>query len=170
MPRAWSDKDERKYEHIKDSSRDRGMSKDRAEEIAARTVNKSRREEGRTPNKRSQGTGNPNRGYDARTRTRFSLIEKHLLLARSADLGAADARLAARLGPEVFTEVMKEIPDDLLRDPHGRDPFASAEEARARYVEYLTIRLESPRDFVAEAVRAREARLREPPRRLEARR
>ena len=107
---------------------------------------------------------------DARTRTRFSLIEKHLLLARSADLGAADARLAARLGPEVFTEVVKEIPDDLLRDPHGRDPFASAGEARARYVEYLTIRLESPRDFVAEAVRAREARLREPPRRLEARR
>ena len=107
---------------------------------------------------------------DARTRTRFSLIEKHLLLARSADLGAADARLAARLGAEVFTEVVKEIPDDLLRDPHGRDPFASAGEARARYVEYLTIRLESPRDFVAEAVRAREARLREPPRRLEARR
>ena len=48
MPDAWSNKDERKYEHIKDSYEDRGKSEDTAEEIAARTVNKDRREEGRT--------------------------------------------------------------------------------------------------------------------------
>ena len=76
MPRAWSDKDERKYEHIKESSRERGMSKDRAEEVAARTVNKGRREEGRTPNKRTQGTGNPSRGYEARTRDELYNIAK----------------------------------------------------------------------------------------------
>lgn len=68
MPRGWSNKDERKYEHIKESSRERGMSEDRAEEIAARTVNKGRRQEGRTPNRTTQGTGNPNRGYEDRTR------------------------------------------------------------------------------------------------------
>lgn len=68
MPDAWSNKDERKYEHIKESSLERGVTEDRAEEIAARTVNKGRREEGRTPNRRTQGTGNPNRGYEARTR------------------------------------------------------------------------------------------------------
>ena len=68
MPSAWSSKDERKYEHVRDSERERGVGKDRAEEIAARTVNKGRREEGRTPNKRTQGTGNPRRGYEARTR------------------------------------------------------------------------------------------------------
>ena len=68
MPKAWSSKDERKYEHVRDSERERGVGKDRAEEIAARTVNKGRREEGRTPNKRTQGTGNPRRGYEARTR------------------------------------------------------------------------------------------------------
>lgn len=67
MPSAWSDKDERMYEHIKDSAKDRGKSTDRAEEIAARTVNKQRREEGRTPNKTTQGTGNPNTGLEART-------------------------------------------------------------------------------------------------------
>jgi len=67
MPQAWSDKDERKYEHIKESSRERGMPEERAEEIAARTVNKGRRLEGRTPNKTTQGTGNPNRGLEART-------------------------------------------------------------------------------------------------------
>ena len=32
----------RQYEHIKDSAKDRGASTDRAEEIAARTVNKER--------------------------------------------------------------------------------------------------------------------------------
>jgi len=42
MPRAWSDKRERQYEHIKESLEDRGRSEDTAEEIAARTVNKER--------------------------------------------------------------------------------------------------------------------------------
>jgi plasmid stabilization system protein ParE len=68
MPRGWSDKDERKYEHIKDSSRERGVKESRAKEIAARTVNKDRREEGRTPNRRTQGSGNPNRSYEDRSR------------------------------------------------------------------------------------------------------
>ncbi|MGK5545951.1 plasmid stabilization protein [Streptomyces sp. URMC 127] len=42
MPRGSSAKRERQYEHIKDSARERGESKKRAEEIAARTVNKER--------------------------------------------------------------------------------------------------------------------------------
>ncbi len=41
-PKAWSAKRERQYEHIKDSLEDRGTSEDKAEEIAARTVNKER--------------------------------------------------------------------------------------------------------------------------------
>jgi hypothetical protein len=66
--RGWSDKDDRKYEHIKESNLDRGMDESRAEEVAARTVNKGRRKEGRTPNKRTQGTGNPNLPLEERTR------------------------------------------------------------------------------------------------------
>ena len=42
MPRAWTDKRERQYEHIKDGLLDRGEDEDTAEEIAARTVNKER--------------------------------------------------------------------------------------------------------------------------------
>jgi hypothetical protein len=43
MPqRAWSAKRERQYEHIKEGLRDRGEGEDKAEEIAARTVNKER--------------------------------------------------------------------------------------------------------------------------------
>ena len=47
MPqKAWSAKRERQYEHIKDSLEDRGTSEDKAEEIAARTVNKERARKG----------------------------------------------------------------------------------------------------------------------------
>jgi hypothetical protein len=47
MPqRAWSDKRERQYEHIKEGLLERGESKDTAEEIAARTVNKERARSG----------------------------------------------------------------------------------------------------------------------------
>ncbi len=73
---AWSAKDERKYEHIKESQEERGASEDKAQEIAARTVNKQRREEGRTPNKRTQGTGNPNRSLEDRTRDELYNIAK----------------------------------------------------------------------------------------------
>jgi hypothetical protein len=49
MPQnAWSPKRERQYEHIKDSELDAGRTEDRAEEIAARTVNKQRSEAGET--------------------------------------------------------------------------------------------------------------------------
>jgi len=41
-PRAWSTKRERQYEHIRDGLLERGTGEDKAEEIAARTVNKER--------------------------------------------------------------------------------------------------------------------------------
>lgn len=46
MPRGSSPKRERQYEHIKESALDRGESTQRAEEIAARTVNKERARSG----------------------------------------------------------------------------------------------------------------------------
>jgi hypothetical protein len=47
MPQeAWSAKRERQYEHIKEGLRERGTSDDKAEEIAARTVNKERARSG----------------------------------------------------------------------------------------------------------------------------
>ena len=47
MPQeAWNAKRERQYEHIKEGLRERGTSKDKAEEIAARTVNKERARSG----------------------------------------------------------------------------------------------------------------------------
>lgn len=69
MPQAWSDKDERQYKKVQQSAKKRGKSTKRAKEIAARTVNKQRRHEGRTPNKTSSGTGNPGNSLDDRTVT-----------------------------------------------------------------------------------------------------
>ena len=47
MPQqAWSKKRERQYKHIKESLEDRGTSDKKAEEIAARTVNKERARKG----------------------------------------------------------------------------------------------------------------------------
>jgi len=43
MPQGqWTKKRERQYEHIRDGLEDRGDSKELAQEIAARTVNKER--------------------------------------------------------------------------------------------------------------------------------
>jgi hypothetical protein len=54
MPQAWSNKDERQYEHIKDSEKKQGRSTKRAKQIAAATVNKQRSSEGRTKSLRSR--------------------------------------------------------------------------------------------------------------------
>lgn len=69
-PKTWSKKDERQYQHVKESERELGRSEDRAEEIAARTVNKQRRVEGRTKSgrKSTTGTGNPTTSLEERSR------------------------------------------------------------------------------------------------------
>jgi hypothetical protein len=46
MPKSWSAKREREYEHIKEGLMSRGKNEDTAEEIAARTVNKDRAQHG----------------------------------------------------------------------------------------------------------------------------
>lgn len=48
MPQEWTDKQERKYEHIRDSERSSGESPKRSKEIAARTINKERAQRGQT--------------------------------------------------------------------------------------------------------------------------
>lgn len=56
MPRGVKEgsKRDRQFEHIKDSYEERGVKEERAEEIAARTVNKQRREAGETKEQRAE--------------------------------------------------------------------------------------------------------------------
>lgn len=85
MP-TWTDKDARQYEHIKESALERGRDEDQAEEIAARTVNKQRREEGRTLNQRTSGTGDPHSPLDERTRDELYNRARELRIDGSSDM------------------------------------------------------------------------------------
>ncbi|GAB3017725.1 Rho termination factor N-terminal domain-containing protein [Bowmanella dokdonensis] len=76
MPQAWSEKDEKQYQHIKKSERERGAGKDKAERIAASKVNKQRREEGRASNSTSQGKGNPNQNLEKRSKRELYNLAK----------------------------------------------------------------------------------------------
>lgn len=84
MPRAWSAKRERQYEHIKDAMVEDGKSEDLAEEIAARTVNKERARSGeaKTSSKlsredlSSQRRASHRRRHGGEGRTRDQLYEE----------------------------------------------------------------------------------------------
>jgi hypothetical protein len=75
MP-SWSNKEEREYQHIKKGYENRGKDEDTAQEIAARTVNKQRREHDETPSRHSQGSGNPNTPLEARTKDELENIAR----------------------------------------------------------------------------------------------
>lgn len=106
----------------------------------------------------------------ARTRTPFPLIRDHVLLLKADDIEEVDARFAVVLTPDRIADVINAVPEALLMDPLARADFGSVAEARARYVRYLSDRLEAPRAFVREAQRAQDVRRSEPVRRLGTRR
>jgi hypothetical protein len=57
MPQQqWSKKRERQYQHVKAGAKKRGVGEDRAEEIAARTVNKERARSGEAEQKSRSST------------------------------------------------------------------------------------------------------------------
>lgn len=107
---------------------------------------------------------------EERTRTPFPLIRDHVLLLAADDLGHADGRAADVLTGDCIATLLEQVPEALLLDPLARGAFRSAEEARSRYGRYLTERMRGPREFVAEAERARAIRRATLPRRLETRR
>lgn len=91
-----------------------------------------------------------------RSRSAFPLVKDHVLLGFASRLREADAEMVKRLTPDVLAAIVALIPDDWLED----DPlFATQADHRAAYLQYLLRRLEAPRDFVEEAVRARSLHL-----------
>src|SRR5215218_406825 len=90
--------------------------------------------------------------YLERSRGRFPQVKDHVLLPAASALEEADARLSARVTPELISELVELIPDLWLA---GEKHFADAGAHRAAYVEYLLSRLQAPRDFVGEALDAR---------------
>ena len=90
--------------------------------------------------------------YLARSRAPFAKIKEHVLLAPASAIEEADARLAPRVTEGLIREVADSVPDLWLA---AEPRFASPEEHRAAYAAYLLSRLQTPRDFVKEAVNAR---------------
>jgi len=96
MAKSWSNKDERQYEKIKESVQERGKSSSRAKEIAARTVNKQRRIEGRTPSPITQGSGNPNTSLESRTKQEIYNRAKDLKIPQRSKMSKAELIEAVR--------------------------------------------------------------------------
>ncbi|MFB7212606.1 plasmid stabilization protein [Streptomyces sp. NPDC057575] len=104
MPRGSNAKRERQYEHIKESAQERGVSEERAEEIAARTVNKARARAG-----------------ESRTASRTSIEDMS-----SSRRGGLRSHSGAE-GPtrdQLYEEAKK-------KNIHGRSSMTKAELARA---------------------------------------
>lgn len=96
MPNAWTEKDERQYEKVRRSASQRGMKQDRAKEIAARTVNKQRRQSGRTPRKTTSGTGNPTKPLADRSRRELYNRARQLGIAGRSSMKKAELLKAIR--------------------------------------------------------------------------
>ena len=95
---------------------------------------------------------------DAKTRSPFPLIKDHVLLTHAEEIETADARMTPRITHALLEAVLHAVPDDLLLDD------------RQMYIDYLLKRASEPREFVAEAIRARTAALTAPVSRKAARR
>jgi hypothetical protein len=94
-------------------------------------------------------------GYLQRSRNAFQQIGEHVLLRWASDIAAVDEELAARLTPAVIEGIVDLIPASWL----GDEPlFGSVDEHRAAYRQYLMQRLEPPRQWMEDAVRARALR------------
>jgi hypothetical protein len=87
-----------------------------------------------------------------RSKDTFTPIKDHILLRFAASLREADETLSVRLTPAIIRDVVEAIPDAWLSVD---SPFASTQDARSAYIQHLTRRLEGPRAFLEEAVRAR---------------
>jgi hypothetical protein len=88
----------------------------------------------------------------ARAHDRFTLIKDHVLLKLASRLTDVDEPLAARLTPACIAEIVELVPDAWLA---GDTTLGSPSAYRDVYREYLLRRLQAPRAFVEEAVRAR---------------
>jgi hypothetical protein len=76
MPKSWSNKRERQYEHIKRSAARRGRSSGTAKRIAAATVNKTRRRKGETKGSSRSRRRAGRRGSSSRSRKRSAAARK----------------------------------------------------------------------------------------------
>jgi HipA-like kinase len=81
----------------------------------------------------------------------FPMIRDHVLLPFATEIAAIDPAMRAKLTPALLTSIVELIPETWLDDD---SPFATPEEHRAAYVQYLVARRDAADNFVQEAIRA----------------
>lgn len=89
---------------------------------------------------------------DQRSKEPFRLIKEHILLPFASTLETADEAMTELITEDVIKRVVDLVPDDWLK---ANSSFGTIAENRQAYVDYLTRRLDAPRNFVEEAIRAR---------------
>jgi hypothetical protein len=88
--------------------------------------------------------------FAARAAAPFPEIRQHVLLRSANRLADADAAMSTQLTPTLIGSIAELLPDAWL----GRDDSSHMAGLRAAYAEYLLARLQPPRHFVEEALRA----------------
>jgi hypothetical protein len=92
-------------------------------------------------------------GATAKIAAPFEAIKDHVLLRLAADFDAACVVAHERLSREVIEGIVTALPDDWIEGE------VSADEARARYTDFLSRRLRSSSMFEQEVTRARASAL-----------
>ncbi|MBK5258905.1 MAG: aminotransferase class I and II [Thermoanaerobaculia bacterium] len=90
--------------------------------------------------------------YLSRGRAPFAQIRDHVLLRWASAIREADEELAPLLTLEAVERIIALVPESWLA---GEPRFPSTADHRAAYRDWLMTRLEQPRAWVEEAVRAR---------------
>ena len=88
-------------------------------------------------------------GHLTRANGPFTAIRSHALLPLAGDIEAADAAFTPLITEAALRAILAQVPDEWLM----AEPTPDA--TRAGYVEHLLTRLQGPRAFVEEAIRAK---------------
>jgi len=91
-------------------------------------------------------------GLAERSRKPFVQIKDHVLLPLASRLAEVDQLLAPKITLALIAAIVAQVPPSWLL---GDAPFADVDAHRQAYVDYLLQRIEAPRAFVEEAIRAR---------------
>jgi hypothetical protein len=89
---------------------------------------------------------------DQRSKDPFRLIKEHILLPFASSIETIDQTMTTLITEAIIKRIVDFVPDDWMKENF---PFSSIPENRQAYVDYLTRRLDEPRHFVEEAIRAR---------------
>jgi len=80
--------------------------------------------------------------FAGNSRNPFALIKQHMLLPFAKEIERVDEEFSTRLTPDLIGEIVSLIPDGWVADP---------DMDRKAYLNFLTDRLQAPREFVKEA-------------------